>query len=134
MKLILNIGLEGVPLDGKSYTNGRENLRDVAAGLTVVRALRRNGFLLGRTRLDLTQGEEPTVVAQVLTGGGVGRVGAEAKIFALAAELNQDCIAVYSPATGEGSLIGPRAEKWGAFNPAFFKMTDGGTLAQEVVA
>ena len=47
----------------------------------------------------------------------------------IAIEFAQDCIAVYDDETGEGSLAGPRAAKWGPFDPQAFYMTDGRTLA-----
>lgn len=43
--------------------------------------------------------------------------------------LGQDCIAVYLPKQGIGSLIGPRANGWGVFNPALFLMPDGTRLS-----
>jgi hypothetical protein len=33
--------------------------------------------------------------------------------------LHQDCIAVQLP-DGSGQLVGPKAEEWGDFNPAYF--------------
>lgn len=36
--------------------------------------------------------------------------------------LGQDCIAQYDLDRCEGALIGPRADKWGEFNPQFFKL------------
>lgn len=51
-------------------------------------------------------------------------------VYHLSAILGQDCIAVWNMATSAGALIGPRADKWGAFNPEFFLMIDGTTLAQ----
>lgn len=40
---------------------------------------------------------------------------------ALAYELNQDCIAVFDPATGDGRFAGPRRELHGAFDRNLFK-------------
>lgn len=40
--------------------------------------------------------------------------------LSLCRQYSQDCVAVYNPATGEGDLIGPRADAWRPFNPAFF--------------
>lgn len=34
--------------------------------------------------------------------------------------LHQDCIAIRDDETGEGRLIGPKAEDWGPFNPDYF--------------
>jgi hypothetical protein len=41
-------------------------------------------------------------------------------VFAIAEELEQDCIAVYEPESGSGTLIGPKAVNWGSFNPDYF--------------
>ena len=38
----------------------------------------------------------------------------------LATALDQDCIAVRNNETGEGELIGDKADQWGPFNPEFF--------------
>lgn len=42
-------------------------------------------------------------------------------VYALAIELCQDCIAVYSPRTGVGKLIGPSAGSWGEFDLTYFE-------------
>ncbi len=47
----------------------------------------------------------------------------------LAVEFAQDCVAVFDDETGDGSLQGPRAEKWGPFDAQLFYMPDGRTLA-----
>lgn len=44
------------------------------------------------------------------------------KAFSAAWSLDQDCIAQYDLGECEGALIGPNAEKWGAFRPALFKL------------
>lgn len=41
-------------------------------------------------------------------------------LTAFCIDLAQDCIAIRNDETGEGRLVGPNAEKWGAFNPDFF--------------
>jgi hypothetical protein len=46
----------------------------------------------------------------------------------LALLLGQDCIAAYSPDSGAGFLVGPRAAAWGAFNPEFFLLPNGTRL------
>ena len=51
----------------------------------------------------------------------------------LALRFDQDCIGVYNRVTGEGRLIGPRADKWGAFNPSYFFLTDGRSLAAHLL-
>lgn len=34
--------------------------------------------------------------------------------------LEQDCVAIYEPASGKGELFGPRAHLWPEFNPRMF--------------
>lgn len=50
-------------------------------------------------------------------------------IYALAMVLGQDCIAVWNVEQQAGELIGPRADKWGRFDPARFLLLDGSRLA-----
>lgn len=47
----------------------------------------------------------------------------------LAVQFDQDCVAIYNRVTNEGRLIGPRADRWGAFNPARFFLCSGQSLA-----
>lgn len=54
------------------------------------------------------------------------------KLGFLSALLGQDCIAFYAPATDFGGLVGPRADKWGPFNPDFFLLHDGTRLSAQV--
>jgi hypothetical protein len=68
---------------------------------------------------------EPTLVAKVSKVPGVCTSVNYASI-----SLGQDCIGVYSPATNTGALIGPRADKWGEFNPEYFLLLDGSRLSQ----
>lgn len=44
------------------------------------------------------------------------------KAFSASWALDQDCIAQYDLGECEGALIGPNAEKWGAFRPDLFKL------------
>lgn len=65
---------------------------------------------------------EPVLVAQLTaTGKQLDALG-----NALGAMFEQDCYAAYWPDTGDGLLVGPRAEQWGEFNPAFFIRFLGG--------
>lgn len=123
MQVILNIGLDGVPVNGETYTNGQRNPRVVEQLMEAVHAARGLGFEVGTTRL-LQSDSEPTVVLSCKTPAGNSIA-----VHQLAQRLNQDCIAVYDPARQHGELIGPNAEKWGAFNPAFFLQLDGTRLA-----
>jgi len=48
----------------------------------------------------------------------------------IALQFDQDCVAVYNRVTNEGRLIGPRADRWGAFNPALFFLCNGQSLTE----
>jgi len=70
---------------------------------------------------------EPTLVVEVDTD--IPRLGAvSAAADLLAVELKQEAIAV-APLSADGVswgvLRGPMAERWGAFNPAYFLLLDG---------
>lgn len=41
-------------------------------------------------------------------------------VYDIALELEQDCIAIYSPLINYGRLIGPRAAQWGEFDSSYF--------------
>ena len=69
---------------------------------------------------------ETTVVAVVRFPESNAR--ALNNVYRLASRLGQDCIAAYDQSTGNGYLLGPGAEAWGAFNPEFFLMLDGTRL------
>jgi len=122
MQLILNIGLK---------SNGRQ----YDAGLAVD-ALRGTGLASILNRYTLVQSDtEPTLVVTcefTPTNSAGNAIPAQAA-YQVAAALNQDCIAVYSPHVAFGALIGPRAALWGAFNPEFFIMPDGTRLSQPAV-
>ena len=47
-----------------------------------------------------------------------------AALLGLAAELHQDCIAVYFPDQGHGELLGPSAATWGEFDLWRFQRLD----------
>jgi sugar phosphate isomerase/epimerase len=124
MQVILNIGLDGVPVNGETYTNGKRNPQDVEQLMAALQAARSFGFEVRDAALRLSA-SEPTAVLSCSTA----MTAVAARAHALAQHLNQDCIAVYDPARQHGELIGPNAEKWGAFNPAFFLQLDGTRLA-----
>lgn len=123
-QLILNIGLDGVPAD-MSYTNGVPNPLVTRQFLTTVQAVRQAGFRVQKAFIAQSD-TEPTAVLVVDDGDSPGQ---DNRIDMLSTTLNQDCIAAWSPADAFGQLIGPRADKWGEFNPEFFIMPDGSRLA-----
>lgn len=104
--LIINIGLE----------NNAGGTVDVRAALAAV---------IGRTRAvscGVHQSDsEPTLVI-------IAECLSTQSAWHIAAMLNQDCIAVYDPLTQRGRLIGPRADAWGGFTPAYFVLPDGSRL------
>lgn len=78
-----------------------------------------------------TSNTEPTLVARIRVSD-LSRF----RLFLAAASdaCQQDAIvALYEsgPDAGGGFLAGPRAEAWGDFNPAYFLLLDGRTLAEE---
>jgi hypothetical protein len=60
-----------------------------------------------------TDGDEPTVIIHYAYHTG--------NVAVLATALDQDCIAVYDFHIMAGSLIGDKADQWGAFNPEYFQ-------------
>ena len=114
MHLTLNIGLAR---DGKS---------NIGVG-TALRDLNSLGFAILR-HAGHTSDTEQTLVAEVLHLGSTRMVGNN--LYHLATLLGQDCIAVVNEDTGDRALIGPRADKWGEFNPDYFVMLDGRRMNQ----
>jgi hypothetical protein len=103
---ILNIGLGPALKPGKEALGGR--------------ALRFWGPVL-REVFERYQGE----VAPSDTEATLVVAGRVAEPVTLAfneavAQSGQDCVAVWYPESGEGALVGPRADAWGAFNPEMF--------------
>lgn len=110
--LTLNIGL------------AREGNSNIGVG-TALRELDSLGFRI-LAHAGHTSDTEHTLVVQVLHGGSTQMVGNN--LFRLSEQLGQDCIAVIDNDDGEGTLIGPRADKWLPFNPAYFLNLDGTRL------
>lgn len=77
-------------------------------------------LVMCQTRRD-NSGEEPTLVVQ-----GLAHTTAQACELAyfIAQEFEQDCVAVFFPEESairrQGYLMGPRADKWGSFDPKYF--------------
>lgn len=132
IEIILNVGLDGVPVNGESFTNGARNPRRVEQLMEVVHAARRLGFEVIETRM-LQSDTEPTAVMRV-TRPNADLSYARDAIYRLAAQLNQEAIAAYSAGHSQGWLLGPAAHNWGSFNPELFIMPGGQRLAQSVKA
>jgi len=122
MAYILNIGL------------ARKGNSNIGLG-TVLRELVQSGFIVGAYKVCVSD-TEATVVAEVALQVAPSRSAtfqeACKPLHHLAVLLGQDCIAIanYYEKYGEGALIGPRADKWGEFNPEYFLLLDGSRLAQ----
>ena len=115
MNFILNIGLD---------VKGTRTLQtSLVKQLITVRDLLR----LDEGKVYESDTEATLVIKVRSTYGAIPYV--LSKIHALAADLEQDCIAVYSPNLDKGWLAGPRADAWGKFNPEFFILPNGSRLA-----
>ena len=114
MKLILNIGLDV----GATRTMHVSVVHEILSA---------NGFLRHRERV-IESDTEPTLVVEVSHLGSP--MSAALAVFILPRDLQQDCIAVYNPATKVGALAGPRANEWGPFDPARFFLLDGKRLSE----
>lgn len=115
--LTLNIGLDGIDAPASH------------AAIVASRTLRANGFDLVAAHTHNSHTERTLVVTVERNGLASNATSNRAAIYTVAEALNQDCIAVYNPSRQTGLLIGPRAEKWGEFNPEFFLQHDGYYLA-----
>ena len=90
-----------------------------------------NGLLLGRDAV-VQSDTERTLVIDVMPGPEITNPGRmHAALFLSAQDLRQDCIAAWNEQTRSGGLVGPRAAKWGAFNPEFFFTIEGKRLTQK---
>jgi hypothetical protein len=102
----LNIGL---------WHAGTKDEMMLAAALAAIEA---RVYRILRIALVRKFGEEPSLV---IHGGTLqNRETLHNQVFAAACALNQDCIAVYWDSTQQGALIGPRSDKWPAFDLAYF--------------
>lgn len=119
MDFILNIGLK-VGVTGSIAAH-------VAKEIVVA-----NDFLI-KSELLIQSDTEPTLVLEV-TSMSRSPMLVSQQLHRIAADLQQDCIAVYRPATGGGALAGPGRAKWGSFDPQYFFMPNGRRLAPVGVA
>lgn len=123
MELIVNIGLN-------TARGGRITAAEAVA------YLRDNGFDVTNHTIHVSD-TEPTLVAEVKWPHQFSPMMARAMIGAIyevATNCEQEAIAVYRPMTDGGSLIGPGATKWGAFDKSRFIDCSGNTLAPAVAA
>lgn len=86
--------------------------RDNSVDFTLSKAL---NYIRDITNVRVSyDGDEPTVIIQYAFHTG--------SLVVLCAELDQDCIAKYDHLTGNGSLVGPKADEWGEFNQEYFQL------------
>lgn len=84
-----------------------------------IEAVQRAGFIVAAHRVVYAQhafGGEDTLVAKLLDTKPSGW-HQEFRLHLVAKELRQDAIAVLLQV---GKLVGPHAERWGGFDPAYF--------------
>lgn len=110
---MLNIGLNVSDADGNL-------VRTLTAHEALCR-LRECGVKVNN-RAQHNSATERTLVAH-------GVVPSAMAVDSVARALGQDCIAVWNVEQQAGELIGPRADKWGQFDPARFLLLDGSRLA-----
>jgi hypothetical protein len=87
-----------------------------------VAALKSQGLNVGKTSV-VQSNTEPTFVADI------HRPMTAAEADAVAAKTKQQAI-VQRDASGNGTMHGPQAEKWGPFNPDYFREHDGRTMTE----
>lgn len=103
----LNIGLA---------RNDAPTLLDVS---NVIKTLYKHGIVVLDHRVK-DSSTEPTLVAKCKYVRTRGLWPVENEFFTVSVELAQDCIAVYDDNAQAGVLIGPKADKWGVFDPDYF--------------
>ena len=69
---------------------------------------------------------EPTLVIEVPASVS------HATLHRLAQTFDQDAVAAFDFAKGEGKLAGPSAALWGPFNPAYFIIPGGARLSEHL--
>lgn len=115
MTAMLNIGLNWTD------KGGAERQHDLN---TAINALTERGVKVLQTS-TVQSDSEPTLVVRCLVDRDCYDV------YAASAELSQYCIAVWSIEDQRGLLIGPDADKWGAFDPDYFFCQDGTRLGDQ---
>lgn len=113
---ILNIGLNWTDSDGTERTHSAIHAYRVLqqANIQVLHAVQRDSD------------SEPTLIVRCLVDRACFNV------YEVARDLEQDCIAVWCIDDQCGTLIGPRTERWGTFNPSHFITLDGERLSDHI--
>lgn len=115
MRLLLNIGLQV----GAAQTLAAHVVREILIA---------NDFILHGEGKVFESDTEPTPVIGVDAPPRIAGSAAR-NPRQTAVDLGQDCVAVVNPLNGFGTLVGPKAAEWGAFNPALFILPNGKRLA-----
>jgi len=71
------------------------------------------------TILDIKTGQSNSEKTLICRASGPWN-SLESDLYNLSIDLNQDCIAMSLDGGRTGKLIGPKASKWGDFNPEYF--------------
>jgi hypothetical protein len=114
MRLTLNIGLD-------------VNATSTIAAAVALEIAKANGMIV-YTHKVIQSDTEPTLVIDGLYAGRM--IDLTKHMHQIAADLQQECIAVYQPLRGVGHLVGPKAIKWGEFSPEFFFLLNGKRLQE----
>lgn len=116
MYLTLNIGLAVA------------GATELLAEHVVLEILKANDFVIHKHAV-VQSDSEATLVAAVFSPWAHLQT-TEARLHHIAADLQQDCIAVWNQSRLAGALVGPQAAKWGEFNTEFFFTLDGKRLSE----
>ena len=118
MKLELNIGL-----DIKGHANSTQD-----RALRASKALHQLSGLITYSQRFVTEYTGPdgrvTEHGLFVALNSNNKFATMSIVACLAVSIGQDCIAIYDPETGVGSLVGPQSENWGSFQLEFFKRCD----------
>ena len=91
-------------------------------------ALTAAGFAFCSSTVVASQTEQTLVALVTFNTKARGR-DTYGAFFRVAEQCGRECIAVYSVMAERGALIGPKAATWGAFDPEYFYLANGDTLA-----
>lgn len=122
----------GTLTSGRFAANG---LKSTLSHGRIIKAINGNGFH-ARTSSLFHSASEPTWAMVIEDENPLSHYSAKSRIFSLAEELHQDCIAcvplvhhhrigvphTWEPLWERARLIGPYHQEWGTFDRAFFTL------------
>lgn len=119
----LNIGLdiEGHDNEGPAITERARGVRALVRHINPQASIYQTGSSYQRDGEAVHEHVLVCQLSHIPTAKQLSAMGA-----ALGSLFGQDCYAAYWPDTGDGLLIGPRAEQWGEFDKQFFIRYLGG--------